>query len=164
MVRRSTAPSHPGLVGHDRLRITGSKIVGDGRSLFLEMPDLQPVNQLHLRLRVDAGKPCELFATVHALDKPFADFPGYQPVAKTVAAHPLLADMVTLSKPAPPNPWRDAIADAQPVTIEAGKNLTFATRTVAVPAGKIDQAHVHQSRRRAAQLGSAQAGQPVARG
>jgi putative heme-binding domain-containing protein len=130
------APSHPGLVGHDRLPITGSKIVGDGRSLFLEMPDLQPVNQLHLRLRVDAGKPCELFATVNALDKPFADFPDYQPVAKTVAAHPLLADMVTLSKPAPPNPWRDAIADAHPVMIEAGKNLTFATRTVAVPAGK----------------------------
>ena len=95
------APSHPGLVGHDRLPITGAHIGRDGKSLFLEMPDLQPFNQLHLRLRVDAGKPCELFATVHALDKPFTDFAGYQPAAKTVAAHPLLADMVILSKPRP---------------------------------------------------------------
>ena len=52
MGRRSMPRRIRGLVGHDRLPITRVHLLPDQHSLFLEMPDLQPVNQLHLRLRV----------------------------------------------------------------------------------------------------------------
>ena len=37
--------------------------------------------------------PQDLFATVHKLAAPFTGFPGYRPASKTIAAHPILADM-----------------------------------------------------------------------
>ena len=64
-----------------------------GRKLFLEIPDLQPVNQLHLRLRLDSNGPRDIFLTVHRLDKPFTDIPNYQPTDRIIATHPLLADL-----------------------------------------------------------------------
>ena len=50
------------------------------RRLFLEIPELQPVNQLHLHLRVDAGRPastCSPRST--SWRSPFTGFPGYRP-------------------------------------------------------------------------------------
>ena len=73
------SPSHPGQPGHDALAIRSAHVLADGRTLFLEIPELQPVNQLHLHLRPDGGPPLNLFATVHRLAPPFTGFPGYQP-------------------------------------------------------------------------------------
>jgi azurin len=133
------SPRHPGTRGHDPMSITSAHVLDEGRTIFLEMPDLQPVNQLHLHLQVDAGPPQELFATVHKLGEPFTGFPGYRPFAKTVAAHPIHADLSMAAKTVP-NPWRrpllNALRKPQEVTIEAGKNLTFATRSFAVRAGE----------------------------
>ena len=108
---KSTPPSHFGLVGHDRIAISRSHVLADGKGIFLEMPELQPVNQLHLRLQVEDNDRTELFLTVHALDTPFTDLPGYQAVAKTIAPHPLLGDLELLKNPPPPNPWRGSIAE-----------------------------------------------------
>ncbi len=130
------APSHPGALGHDRLAITAAHVLHDGHGVFLEIPDLQPVNQLHLRLQVDGGPPQDLFATVHALDQPFTEFPDYRPLEKTIAAHPLLADMAMLAHPPPPNPWREQIKGARSIKIEAGKNLSYTTRQFTVRAGE----------------------------
>ncbi len=129
------SPHHPGMPGHDPLAIRSVSVLGDGRSVFLEIPDLQPVNQLHLHLRVDGGQPHDLFATVHKLAAPFTGFPGYRPVVKTIAAHPILSDLAQASKTVP-NPWRAAIPGARPVTIQAGKNLTFSTPSFTVRAGE----------------------------
>ena len=84
--------------GHDPLAIRSAHVLADGQTLFLEIPEIQPVNQLHLHLRVDAGEPHDLFATVHKLAAPFTGFPGYQPDTKTIAAHPILADMAALQR------------------------------------------------------------------
>jgi azurin len=129
------SPRHAGIVGHDPLAIRSVSLLGDDRTLFLELPDLQPVSQLHLHLRVDSGPPRDLFATVHKLAAPFTGFPGYRPVAKTIAAHPILTDLALAAK-ATPNPWRASLPNARPVTIEAGKNLTFATSSITVRAGE----------------------------
>jgi putative heme-binding domain-containing protein len=129
-------PSHPGAVGHDRLEITSAHALPDGRSLFLEMPELQPVNQLHLRMRVSGAAPQELYATVHRLDEPFTDYKGYAPRDKIVAAHPLLADLEMLARPPEPNPWHAAIEGARELRVEAGKNLTFVTRSLTVRPGE----------------------------
>ena len=139
------SPSHPGVVGHDPLRIAGAHVLQDGRSIFLELPDLQPVSQLHLRLHVNsdqaypvcnpAGSGHDVFITPHRLDTPFADFPGYAPQPKTIAAHPLLSDMA-LTALRVPNPWREPIAEARQVSIETGKNLTYATPELRARAGE----------------------------
>ncbi len=127
---------HPGSPGHDALTIERAHVIGDGRTLFLEIPELQPVNQLHLHLRLGAGTPTDLFATVHNLSPAFTGFPGYHPVSKTIAAHPILADMVALAHPPVPNRWRDKIRRARPITIEVDKNLSYKVRSFEVKAGE----------------------------
>ncbi|MFP6765009.1 MAG: DUF6797 domain-containing protein, partial [Planctomycetaceae bacterium] len=42
---------HAGMRGHDSLAIQSAHLTESGRDLFLEIQDLQPVNQLHLRLQ-----------------------------------------------------------------------------------------------------------------
>ncbi len=132
--------THPGVAGHDPLAITSSHILPDGRSLFLEIPDLQPVNVLHLRLHANendslscspTGHGHDLFVTVHKLDQPFTNFQGYARREKTIAAHPLLTDLA-LNATRIPNPWRHKIELARSVEIETGTNLTYAIREFTV--------------------------------
>ena len=129
------SPRHRGIAGHDPLAIRSVTVLDDGRTLFLEIPDLQPVNQLHLHMKVDAGEPLDLFATVHRLAEPFTGIPGYRPTEKTIAAHPILADLIP-SAPAVPNPWRLSLPGARPLRIEASKNLTFSTPTLTARVGE----------------------------
>jgi len=129
------SPRHRGVPGHDHLNITSVQVLADGRKLFLEMPDLQPVNQLHLRLQVDAGPPQDLFLTIHRLDVPFTQLPNYKPAARTIAVHPILLDLQASAK-SPPNPWRTRIPKARPITLKADKNLTFTLRSFSVRAGE----------------------------
>jgi putative heme-binding domain-containing protein len=128
------APSHPNVVGHEALDIAGVHIV-DRDTIFVELPDLQPVNQLHFVLQVDAGKPQELFITAHKLDKPFTSFPGYQKSEKIIAAHPQAVDLASLGKRMA-NPWGEKRPFKTKLEIAAGKNLTFSTRTLRVKAGE----------------------------
>jgi putative heme-binding domain-containing protein len=118
------SPHHPGTPGHDPVTVRSAHVLADGHTVFLEIPDLQPVNQLHFHLRVDAGAAQDLFATVHKLGAPFRDFPGYKPAAKQIAAHPILFDLARGTKSLP-NPWKKRLADARQITLAAGKNLTF---------------------------------------
>ena len=129
------SPSHPGTPGHDALRIAGAHVLADGHTLFLELPDLQPVNQLHLLLRVDADRTRELFITVHALDAPYTELPGYRPVAKSIAAHPMLSDLALATKRVP-NPWRGLVTPARRVTLRTGKNLSYETRILRARTGE----------------------------
>jgi azurin len=130
------SPRHPGTKGHDPWTISAAHVLADGRSIFLELPDLQPVNQLHLHLRVNPGAAHDLFVTVHKLDGPFRDFPGYTAKPKVIAAHPILADLALATAKKAPNPWGKPIPGARTIVIEAGKNLTFATRAVTVKPGE----------------------------
>jgi putative heme-binding domain-containing protein len=126
---------HPGTPGHDPLAIRSAHVLDDGRTLFLELPELQPVNQLHLHLRVGDGPPVDLFGTVHKLAAPFTGFPGYRPERKTIATHPILADLAMATRSVP-NRWRKMLPGARAIAIEAGKNLTFAKASFTVRAGE----------------------------
>jgi azurin len=128
------APSHPGVVGHDTLHIAGVHQI-DPQTLFVELPELQPVNQLHLVLQVDAGRPQELFITVHRLDKPFTGMTGYKHVPKVIAAHPQAVDLALLGKTIP-NPWAKKHPSQATLELAAGKNLSFSTRTLRAKAGQ----------------------------
>jgi putative heme-binding domain-containing protein len=129
------SPSHYGLPGHDPVPITSVQLLADGQSLFLEMPDLQPVNQLHLNLGIAKARTCDLFITVHKLDNPFRELPNYRETTRPLAPHPILKDLAFAAKRVP-NPWQKPIPEAREVQLEAGKNLTFATPTIRVKAGE----------------------------
>ncbi|MCG8649983.1 MAG: plastocyanin/azurin family copper-binding protein [Pirellulales bacterium] len=113
-----------GLRGHDVLSIESATVLNGGRSVFLEIPDLQPVNQLHLMIQSSPQQNHDLFLTVHRLDKPFQGFDGYLKRDKAILPHPMLAD---LNRPIATarNPHRKAIQNARHVTIKAAKNLMF---------------------------------------
>ncbi len=123
------SPSHPGAPGHDPWRIASAHVLSDERTLFLELPELQPVNQLHLRLRIDSREAHDLFATVHKLDDPFVDFEGYRPQRKIVAAHPILSDMAMQTRRVA-NPWGQKIEGARKIEIATAANLTYSTPTL----------------------------------
>jgi azurin len=128
------SPSHPSVAGHDSWPIKASHVVV-AQEIFLEIPDLQPVNQLHLRLNPN-GSPLDLFATVHKLAPPFTEFDGDTASTKIIAAHPILADMLALTVKPVPNPWSSPIAGARSIRLEAGKNLTFSMKTIQVKANE----------------------------
>jgi putative heme-binding domain-containing protein len=129
------SPSHYGTAGHDPLAIRSATVLPDGKSLFLELPELQPVNQLHLHVAVGGGETRDLFATVHALDEPFREIPRYREVTRPVAAHPILRDLAML-KASVKNPWLAKREGARPVTIEAAGNLAYATPELRGTAGE----------------------------
>jgi azurin len=128
------SPSHAGIPGHDHVPIASSHVTSDGHGLFLEMPALQPVNQLHLHLGLSRRTTCDMIITVHKLDKPYSDFPGYRATEKTIAAHPILTDLAVAAKRVP-NPWRKPIPGARKVELSAGTNLSYSSRSFTVKAG-----------------------------
>ncbi len=129
------SPSHPGTVGHDPWPVRSATILEGGLALFLALPAIRPVNQLHLHLRVAPdAPPIDLFATVHRLAPPFD--PASADPSRTIPAHPILADLAALQAKPAPNPWAGAIPGARPIRIEAGKNLSFLPRTLTAKAGE----------------------------
>lgn len=128
--------SHPDTPAHDRVVISAAHVLKDGKSLFLEIPDLQPVNQLHLRLSVGSARSVDMFLTVHGWSEPFTEYPGYAPREHIAAPHPMLADLARLNQPKLPNPWREPIADARVIEIAAGKNLTYSLKSFTVRPGE----------------------------
>lgn len=126
---------HYGMQGHDVFQITRAVVLDDHKTLFLEIPELQPVNQLHLRLQPDAEHACDLFLTIHSLDAPFSGHPEIQPTEKIVEKHPILKDLAYISK-VKPNPWFGMKPNARDVVLETGSNLTFKDKVIRVKAGE----------------------------
>ena len=127
--------THFGIRGHDTVPITAAHVARDGKTLFLEMPGVQPVNQLHLRVQSNKDRFHDLFATVHKLAKPYTAFKGYRATKKEIAPHPILADL-TMATKSIPNPYLGRIKPARAIKIETGSNLTFQTREFRVKAGE----------------------------
>ncbi len=126
---------HLDLRGHDTLTITAAHVLGDGKSIFLEIPDVQPTNQLHLLIQSNAGLDHDLFATVHTLDDPFTEYPGYTPIEKTVRPHPLDVDLARATR-TKRNPFEKSIPEARSVRLETDTNLAFKTRRLVVRANE----------------------------
>jgi putative heme-binding domain-containing protein len=124
-----------GLRGHDVLEIKSATVLDDRRSLFLEIPDLQPVNQLHLLIKTTEDQSHDLFMTVNRLRGVFTEFDGYAPRDKVILPHPMLADfarpMATVR-----NPHRKALPDARLIEIAAAKNLMYDQQELHAKAGE----------------------------
>ena len=77
----------PGIAGHDPVEIRSLHLIEDGRTLFVEIPQLHPVMQLHLYLdlKTTDGKPFSpdiYYSIIQIGDEPFTGFPGYTKIAK----------------------------------------------------------------------------------
>ena len=129
------SPSNPATKAHDILNIASVHVVDD-KTLFLEIPDLQPVNQLHLRLWTNANTDHELFATVHKLHPAFQNFNGYQPREKTIRRHPIYTDLALASRNIF-NPFAKTKRGARAIRIKTSGNLSFDTRQFKVKAGEL---------------------------
>jgi putative heme-binding domain-containing protein len=61
-------------------------LLEDGRSIFIEIPELHPVMQfhLHMQLRTAEGVVAspDVYYSIYEMDSAFTDFPGYQLIAK----------------------------------------------------------------------------------
>ncbi len=126
---------HYGVRGHDRLKIQSSVILDDGKTIFLELPELVPCNQLHLSIGVSNEQAVDIYLTCNQLDRPRSGIPGLSGTQRVVAGHPIERDMEIAAKRLP-NPWRNTIANARKIEIRADKNLSFHTRTLTAKAGE----------------------------
>jgi azurin len=135
------AVSHPETLGHDWVAITNVSVSPAGDEVFFQMPDLQPVNQLHLNLCLTAaardqpGLTTDLFVTIHHLAEPFGKWPVPHYGPKRLAGHPILADMERQIERLP-NPWLTEIPQAVPMEVATGENLSFQTPQLEVQAGQ----------------------------
>jgi hypothetical protein len=113
---------HEGAMGHDVLDIRSVIVSEDAKSVFLEIPDLQLCSQLHLLLDIGSSRPCELFATVNAMDAPYDSdrLVARNSIAKKLP-HPMNRDLDWLTKRVP-NPWQKKIEGAREIQIQAMDN------------------------------------------
>ena len=123
----------PGQPGHDWLEVTGVHRLGDGRTIFVEIPQLQPTHTLHLHAPDLAAGPVDFYFTLHRLGPALTEFPGYREVAKV----PLPVEdtaAVAASRPQAVK-WEQGPAGRE-VRIQAAAGLQFAQRELEVTAGE----------------------------
>ncbi|HEY2573903.1 MAG TPA: plastocyanin/azurin family copper-binding protein, partial [Verrucomicrobiaceae bacterium] len=126
---------HPGVPGHDPLDIVSAHLLAGGKTLFLEIPQLQPANTVHLHVSADRDVSREIFLTAHRLGAPFQDFPGYRMVAKIPLPSAASTAGMLIPPPAKPNPWREG-EKGRAITIEAALGLQFAQKQFTVAPGE----------------------------
>jgi azurin len=128
--------AHPGVVGHDVLEVRSAHVLGDGREVFIEIPQLTVAHQVHLNLRLVADRTTDVFLTAHALAEPFKDFPGYAAILKIAHAH--AAGPVGATSALRPVRWETEVCGNPPqeITLETATGLQFAQKELRVKAGR----------------------------
>lgn len=114
--------------GHDPLEVRSVQKLDGGKTLFLEIPQIVPANQIHVRLSTRH----DVFITAHALAEPFTDFPGYTKIAKTNHAAQIGLEA---PKPAKPNPWAKG-EPGREIVVEAALGLQFVQKQLVAKAGE----------------------------
>ena len=75
-----------GRQGHDLVNVRSIHLLNDKKSVFLEIPQIHPVMQfhVHLRLRTDRGESFvpDMYLTLYEFEQSFTEFEGYQRFAK----------------------------------------------------------------------------------
>ena len=55
----------PNQAGHDTVEVASAKVSQDGRSVFLEIPDIKPVMQMEIKFNIDAADGTEMEYSIH---------------------------------------------------------------------------------------------------
>ena len=121
--------------GHDVLAISSAHMLENGRALFLEIPQLQPANVLHLHCDLPGIVARDFYLTLHRLGPAFTQFPGYRAIAKTDPhiGHHMPA---TASDIAPkPVKWEQG-PPGRALRIQTSGGLQFAQKELRAKAGE----------------------------
>ena len=80
---------NPNREGHDVLTVKASYYLDSGKTLFVEIPDIDPAMTIHLfeilKEQLHNRFDLNIFMTALHLEKPFTQFPGYQKPPEVVA-------------------------------------------------------------------------------
>ena len=135
------AVTHADTIGHDWVAITHLSLSPDKTELFVQMPDLRPVNQLHLNLSLTAnaienpGETTDMFLTIHELSGPFDRWKAPEYSSKILTVHPIYADLAR-QMAQPPNPWAAETAAEVEWIVETGENLSYRNPHLTAQAGQ----------------------------
>lgn len=132
---------HPGVPGHDPVTVRSAHLLGDGRTVFLEIPDLRPVMQFHVhgRMRAADGREftADLYPTLVRLGPAFDGAPGLAP---STPGELRTLEIAMVAVPAPPgrpgDESRRAGPPGRPVAIRAVNGLRFDTEAFRVSPGE----------------------------
>ena len=129
---------HPGTPGHDSLPIRSAHVLQGGKGIFLEIPDMTPANQVHLRVATSVSRAIDLFLTAHRLAPDFTAFPGYaadlRPSPHAHQAPPAAGNTIAIR----PIPWESDLCDqpTRPILLRAATGLQFETKELRVRRGE----------------------------
>ena len=130
--------SQPHKLGHDPLDVTGAQLFNDGKSLFVEIPRLQPVMQMHLHMKLKAADGTEfstdIFPTIIALGDMY-DFPKAK---EKVLDKRTIFVLRTEKEKAGPLHTRSGDIDehARKIIVDAVNGMKFDTREIRAKAGE----------------------------
>jgi putative heme-binding domain-containing protein len=133
----------PGRQGHDYVPVKSVRLLGDGRSVFVEIPQLHPVMQFHFhgrfRTRSGGGVLPDVFATIVAQRGDFTEYAGYAAVAKRAAPEFPVAEryeqdprLVAQEQYGTNFGW---VSSSQKLSISAAPGLQFEPRVLRVLPG-----------------------------
>ena len=75
-----------GRQGHDYVPVESVHLLPDGKSVFLQIPQLHPVMQFHVHMKLKTAKGVsftpDAYLSIYELGKEYSEFPGYQLIAK----------------------------------------------------------------------------------
>jgi azurin len=124
----------PNVPGHDVLAIASAHLLDGGRTLFLELPDLMPSQQLHLHGAVDGLLSRDFYLTLHNLAAPFEQFPGYR-AKDPHAGHVMPAVVAVAEERLMPVPWEQG-TPGRAITLHSAPGLQFAEKELRARAGE----------------------------
>jgi len=133
----------PGIQGHDPVAVKSVHLLADGKSVFLEIPQLHPVMQFHAHLqfrsRLGGMVPPDMFASIYELRPDFQTFPGYARTAKRRAPDFPIAEkyeqdprLVKQEEYGTNFGW---VSSSLKISVSASAGLQFEPRVLRVPPG-----------------------------
>lgn len=133
----------PGRQGHDVVDVQSVRLLPDGTSVFLEIPQLHPVMQFHVHMRLQsvsgAAITPDMYASIFELRPDFTSYPEYAavekrrspefPIAEKYAQDPRLVEQEAYGTNFG---W---VSSSLKLSVNALPGLQFEPRTLRVPPG-----------------------------
>ena len=133
----------PGRQGHDLVDVKSVRLMPDRHSVFIEIPQMHPVMQfhVHLRLKTASGHAFtpDMYASIFELRPDVTDIPGYAPIAKRRAPEFPIAEkyeqdprLVQQESFGTDFGW---VSSSLKISVSASPGLQFEPRQLRVPPG-----------------------------
>ncbi len=135
----------PKKLGHDIVKISSAKLLEDKKSIFLEIPDLEPVMQMHIRMHLATTEGesyrTDLFPTIIEMGANFGDMAHAKHLYMGHSMNPVLKPRIRGQKKSkqlipdegPPN---ESWAAAKKIEIKTIEGLQYETKEITAKPGE----------------------------